>query len=223
MKKLLFAAMAFFSLGVMAQNIQLHYDFGDDRNYFTSTVEDFRPDDYGSLFYFIDMDYSKDGVQQAYWEIARELKFWDGPISAHVEYNGGLLVGDDNSFGAKFNNAYLLGATYSYNNEDFTKGISFSAMYKYIQNHYDDKDHNFQLTTVWYMHFFDRKLSFTGFADFWKEETSVGDYIFITEPQIWYNFTESWSVGSEIEMSNNFANNDGFMVNPTIAIRWTLK
>lgn len=55
---------------VNAQNIQLHYDFGADRHYLTTTVERFTPDAHGSTFFFIDMDYSENGVQQAYWEIA---------------------------------------------------------------------------------------------------------------------------------------------------------
>ena len=53
---------------VMAQNVQLHYDFG--RNAATTTVEMFRPDGGGSTFFFVDMDYSPK-VSGAYWEISR--------------------------------------------------------------------------------------------------------------------------------------------------------
>jgi hypothetical protein len=76
------------------------------------------------------------------------------------------------------------------------------------------------------------KLSFLGFADFWKEEMNVWfdgqgnklektDFRFLSEPQLWYNFAKKFSVGSEIELSNNF---DGpeFAVKPTIALKWTL-
>mgnify|MGYP000048083580 len=85
-------------IGLRAQNIQLHYDFGrslydkdlKDRPVLTSTVEKFHPDKWGSTYFFVDMDYTSDGVAAAYWEIARELKFWKNPFSVHVEYNGGL-------------------------------------------------------------------------------------------------------------------------------------
>ena len=56
-----------------AQNIQVLYD--TERDCVTSTVEMFRPDNYGSTFFFVDMDYNS-GVSGAYWEIARELCFW---------------------------------------------------------------------------------------------------------------------------------------------------
>ena len=80
---------------LQAQNIQLHYDFGRSlydkdlkgRPLLTSTVEKFHPDNWGSTYFFIDMDYTSEGVASAYWEIARELKFWKGPFSAHLEYN----------------------------------------------------------------------------------------------------------------------------------------
>ena len=62
-----------------AQNVQLHYDFGrslydkdlQGRPLFTSTVEKFHPDTWGSTYFFVDMDYTSEGVSSAYWEIAR--------------------------------------------------------------------------------------------------------------------------------------------------------
>ena len=76
---------------VGAQNVQLHYDFGSSiydsqstRAKVTTTVEMFKPDRWGSTFFFVDMDYTNKGVTGAYWEIARELNFWGGPFSAHV-------------------------------------------------------------------------------------------------------------------------------------------
>ena len=129
-----------------AQNIQLHYDFGrslydkdlKERPLLTSTVEKFHPDTWGSTYFFVDMDYTSEGVASAYWEIAREVKFWKGPFSAHLEYNGGLAKG------FSYKNAYLAGATYTYNNASFSKGFSLTAMYKYIQKH--KSPNNFQLT-----------------------------------------------------------------------------
>ena len=62
------------------------------------------------------MDYKSDGVASSYWEISRELKFWKGPLSAHLEYNGGLPY---------VKNAYLSGVTYSHDNAGFTRGFNF--------------------------------------------------------------------------------------------------
>lgn len=217
------------AVGATAQNVQLHYDFGrsmydefEGRPLLTSTVEMFRPDKWGSTFFFVDMDYKSDGVASAYWEIARELKFWDGPLSAHIEYDGGLQY---------VKNAYLAGVTYSCNSADFSRTFSLSAMYKYIQKHYSS-EHNFQITAVWGMHFCDGKYSFTGFADLWREKQQIAgeerDFVFLTEPQFWINLNKfdaisddlKLSVGTEWEISNNFAARDGFYVIPTLAIKW---
>ena len=76
-----FFTIALMFLGIMigtvsksqAQNVQLMYD--TERECLTSTVEMFRPDSFGSTFFFIDMNYSP-RVTEAYWEFARELNFW---------------------------------------------------------------------------------------------------------------------------------------------------
>lgn len=54
-----------------AQNIQLHYDLGHTlysdltpRQSVTTTVEMFKPDKWGSTFFFIDLDYKNDGVKE---------------------------------------------------------------------------------------------------------------------------------------------------------------
>lgn len=214
-------------LSLGAQNIQMHYDMGnllydefEARPKLTTTVEMFKPDRWGSTFFFVDMDYTGKGVKSAYWEIARELKFWQGPWSAHVEYNGGLNF---------INNAYLAGATYTYNSADFSKGFSLSALYKYI--HKNDSPHNFQLTGTWYMHFAKEKFTFTGFADFWREKNPLIDteFVFMTEPQFWVNLNKfsfapddlNLSIGTEWELTNNFAVNKGFYFVPTLALKWT--
>ncbi|WP_300728842.1 DUF5020 family protein [uncultured Bacteroides sp.] len=232
MKKLvlLFVFICSMVATAFAQNIQLHYDFGsamynelDERPKFTTTVEMFKPDKWGSTYFFVDMDYADKGVASAYWEISRELRFWKAPISAHVEYNGGLNY---------INNAYLAGATYSWNSADFNRVFTFSALYKYIEK--NEKPNNFQLTATWTVNFWKQRLTFSGFADFWREkhtdvEGNNHDFIFITEPQLWLNLNKfpkvdndfNLSVGTEWEISTNFATRDGFYFIPTLAMKWS--
>ena len=54
-----------------AQNIQLFYDAG------------------GSTFFFIDFDYSPK-ASGAYWEIARELNFWQDSTQCRLPVQNGL-------------------------------------------------------------------------------------------------------------------------------------
>ena len=221
MRKITFLFLVMVSVMAYSQtNLQLHYDLGEGRNYFTSTIERFKPDAKGSTFFFVDMNYNATGPIEAYFEIARELKFWDGPLSAHIEYNGGLHAETGVSF--QINSAYLLGATYSMNSKDFSKGLSLSAMYKNIQG--NSSPHNFQLTGVWYMHLLNGKVSFTGFADFWKEKNAFmgTDYVFLSEPQLWYNLNKTLSVGGEVELAYNFAGVKGFNACPTLAVKCNL-
>ena len=238
MKKiLLLLSVAAFGYVSRAQNIQLHYDFGENRKLFTSTVEMFKPDKYGSTFFFIDMDYSSDarninnGLSLAYWEIARAFQWNENQkFMPRVEYNGGVfkLDGDETPF-IPIENVFLTGIERTWASADFSKIMTLQANYKYIQ---DKENAAFQLTAVWTLQMLKGKLSFLGFADFWKEEMDVWfdaqgnklektDFRFLSEPQIWYNFAKNFSIGTEIELSSNFDKNE-FGVKPTIALKWTL-
>lgn len=199
---------------------------GKDRGYLTSTVEMFRPDKTGNTFFFIDFDYGVgdvEGVSLSYFEIARCFKLGKSPFSWHGEYNGGFGQWKAGAAGGAYtiNNAWLTGLDYSWNASDFSRGISLKALYKNIANTMDDKPNSFQLTAVWYLNFAKGKMSFTGFADLWREKTGFGNMIFLSEPQLWYNCCKKFSVGSEIELSNNFGGMDGFKVMPTIAAKYT--
>lgn len=200
---------------VSAQNLQMHYDMGKDRGYVTTTLEMFKPDQWGSTFFFVDFDYNRDfgnSVSFAYMEISRALRFWDSPWAAQIEYNGGTFLND----------AWLTGAQYTWNNADYSRIFTLQGLYKYIK---DKHDASFQITGVWTMHFFERKLTFMGFADFWREESVFGnkttDFVFLSEPQLWYNVNQHLSLGGEVEIASNFAGVEGFKVCPTVAVKWT--
>ena len=216
MKKIAVVLMLAMGLGtsmVSAQNLQVHYDMGEDRGYVTTTIEMFKPDQWGSTFFFVDMDHDTDAgnsVSFSYMEIARALKFWDSPWAAQIEYNGGTFV----------NNAWLAGAQYTWNSADFSKIFTLQGLYKFIDDGLNEA--SFQLTGVWTIHMFQGAVTFSGFADYWKEEkTSLGtDFVFLSEPQLWYNFGEHFSAGGEVELANNFIV-EGFRVSPTLAVKWT--
>lgn len=230
-RKYLVVLLLVITTGAYAQNLQLHYDFGKDRKYFTTTVEMFKPDKWGSTFFFIDMDYNVGdvkGVSMAYWEIARGFNLGKGPIAAHLEYNGGFgQYYTPDYFGAyQINDSWLGGLEYNFNNAEFTRGFTLQVLYKYIR---DKHDASFQLTGVWYLHMLRKRLTFSGFADFWREDGYFTDgnsitetsYVFQSEPQLWFNFTENISLGSELEIDYNFATVKGFRINPTLGAKWT--
>jgi len=221
MRKLFLAVCVLFSGVVTAQNLQLHYDFKKPRQFFTSTIEQFKPDAWGSTFYFVDFDYdaSNKNPSLAYMEISRNLKIGTCPVMAHVEFNGGLKA--KNNYGLNFKNAALVGGAYSYVVGGWI--LESQLMYKAIQG---NESADVQFTQVWTYPMFNGKVTFSGFFDIWSdnknETTHKKKAVIITEPQLWYNVNNMFSVGSEVEISNNFifGEND-VQVFPTVAVKYT--
>jgi len=62
-----------------------------------------------------------------------------------------------------------------------------------------------------------------GFYDYWGEDRNFEDgtekYVFMAEPQLWYNATSNLSLRTEIEVSKNFIARE-IKVMPTAAIKW---
>ena len=231
MKKIFcLALMAVAAMGVSAQNIQVHYDFGrniypdqeDGRQKVTVTLEQFKADQWGSWYYFVDVDMTNKFTEGAYTEISREFNIGKKGFAAHVEYDGGL-----NKSGS-FQQAALLGGAYNGHNADFSKTWSVQLMYKRFFKSYENSSayNSVQLTGVWGLNFANKKCTFSGFVDFWRGENANGNgqLVILSEPQFWYNITDHFSVGSEVEISNNFIYNTyddkSFFVNPTLAVKW---
>ena len=231
MKKLFLLGMAVaMSVTAFAQNLQLHYDFGRNlysdnqpaRPKVTLTYETFSADQWGSWFYFVDVDFSRKFTESAYTEVSREFNIGQKGFAAHVEYDGGLNKSQS------FQQSALLGGAWNGHNADFSTTYSVQLMYKRIFRSYayTSAYHSFQLTGVWSTTFCDKALTFSGFLDLWRGEKAFhhGQLILLTEPQLWYNFPNKLSLGTECEISNNFVYNpiddQSFFINPTVALKW---
>lgn len=230
--------LAMLAMGMVAnaQNVQLHYDFGrhfysdgeGSRQSVTATFEQFKADKLGSWYYFIDLDIDRKGMRGAYTEISREFNFLSpcesSAFAAHVEYDGGL------NRSQSFQQAGLVGVAWNGHSADFSKTYSIQALYKQFfgQNGMSAYS-SWQLTGVWGLTFASEKLTFSGFFDFWSEKKywdGKRHVVFLSEPQLWYNFNKHFSAGTEVELSNNFiyhdqqGRNDKFYVNPTLAVKY---
>lgn len=218
---------------VSAQELQLHFDprhaLHSDvapRNYLTLTFQMFKPDKWGSTFAFVDLDFnqSKGDIGLAYMEIYRNFKIGDSKFMPHIEYNGGIVRGDNYS-GFSIPNAYLAGVSYV----SSIGVVNFETYVAYKYNSFSKVSNDFQWTSIWNTTLFDGKFTMTGFIDVWTEnknrDTGKGGkkVILLTEPQFWYNLNKNLAFGSEIEISNNFYTNynNKLYVCPTIAGKWT--
>jgi len=208
----------FITMAVSAQNFQLHRDF--EREHFTSTFTYFKTDKLGNTFTFMEFDYSaSSGIGLGYFEIARVLKTEKMPIGLHLEYNGGLgtVVDGTTINGYTINDAWIVGVNYGKDYENW--GFSTYIGYKRIK---DAGKANVQVTGIWYLNIIKDKLTFEGFADLWTANGIIDKSIFISEPQLWVHLNKSFSLGGEIELSNNFGGVMEFKVYPTLGIRWNM-
>ena len=254
MKKIVaFAGFSLLAVGAFAQtNLQVFYDFGENRKYVTTTLEMFKSDNWGNTFFFVDYDHNwkngKDKViapNSTYMEIARCFNFWGesalAPLSLQVEYNGGVGSFFYDIPGVRVHepycveNAWLFGVDYFLHSEDFSNTFNFKVLYKHWAENNDATP--LQFTFVWGMQnlFGIEGLRFSGFADFWGQKQSFDtdnngtydkntDWVFISEPQLWYNIGSlfncpNFNIGGEVELSNNFTQ-EGFMVNPCLGVKW---
>lgn len=224
------------------QNVQLLYDLGHTlysdltgRPNVTTTVEMYKPDKWGSTFLFTDITYFTDGAAGAYWEISREFnvtknKRW----AAHIEYNGGATSLEHTAIASRFQHALLLGGAWNWASADFSKTFSLQLLYKqYFKGMGRKGFAGVQGTAVWGLNFAKGLLTFSGFADLWYDPDVKGKLILLSQPQFWVNFNTlkgmdgvNLSLGTEIEVSNNFifndnGENDKFFVIPSLAAKWT--
>ena len=202
---------------VYPQNLQLHYEASAERHYLVSTLEMFRPDAYGSTFWFIDKEYNAPGnhsMSLAYWEIARYFTLPVKNLSATIQYNDGVA-----NFGT-LGNVWLVGVNYVFDLGPVT--LPLDILYRATDGA-DSPD--FQLTTTWFVPLMDGRMELSGFLDCWSQDDAAGDgkqLVLLSEPQFWYNFGEHVSAGSEIELSHNFLfGTSSFKALPTLAMRWT--
>ncbi len=203
---------------LFAQNFQFHYDFGQGRQYVTTTLEMFKPDKYGATFWFVDMDYNYEhparhrSISLAYLELARYVSIPGlHGISATVQYNDGTVSG------APLGPIWLAGGSYPIRIGHITLNTDF--LYRDALN---SSAPDAQLTIVWTEHILQDKLTFMGFFDLWTADAHGNgkELVLLTEPQLWYHLTSHLRVGGELEISRNFLPSDSFEFMPTLGIKW---
>ncbi|MBD3378699.1 DUF5020 family protein [candidate division KSB1 bacterium] len=198
-----------------AQNLQIHYDYGEDRNFFTTTLEMFKADKLGSTFWFVDMDYDNPGnksMSLAYWEIARyvTLPIGNQKISATIQYNDGVAPW------GPLHSAWLFGLSYPIDLGIIT--LNTDILYRQM---YTSTAPDFQLTLVWFKTFGKGKFDFMGYLDIWTQDIEQEKkWVIQAEPQIWYHLNPFLAMGSELEISKNFLPFDEVKYMPTLALKW---
>lgn len=219
-------ALITISSTIYAQQLELHYDtrhslYGSqisERNYLTGTFEIFKPDTFGSTFVLFDFNFdnTQGNLGMIYTEMARDFRIGQLPIMPHIEFNGGL------GNGYLINNSFLLGGSYNM----FWGDWVLNTYLVYKMHMFDRISHDLQWTFIWSRDMFGGKLSFSGFFDIWTENIdhtsgSKGKkVIFMTEPQLWYNISKSFSLGTELRLTYNFLEEKRWYAIPTVAVKY---
>jgi hypothetical protein len=234
MKKIIVFILTFLPAIAWSQNLQMHYDFGEDRHYYTATLEMFKPDTLGSTFWFVDFDFNLPGqprsMSAAYWEIAREfyipgLRKHDtfDELTFHLEYNDGFTaykIAKDTLGAASYNSVLLAGFAHPVHIGSFV--LSTQWLCRIARG---SRAADFQFTMVWFQPVLKGKLLLTGFADLWSQDKVLKpdqkEWVFQTEPQLWYLFTPKIALGGEVEISRNFPVGPAdWAFSPTLGFRW---
>ncbi|MBN2813370.1 MAG: DUF5020 family protein [Bacteroidales bacterium] len=234
MKKLIIVWLFFLPITTSAQQLQLHYDFSNDREHLTTTLEMFRPDTLGSTFWFVDFDFNLPGsprsMSAAYWEIAREFYIpglRNNPLfdqlTFHIEYNDGFTaykIAGDTLGAASYNSVFLTGFGHPLR---IGKLILSTQWLCRMPRGMDTPD--FQFTLVWYQPVFSNRLLLTGYADFWSQDKMANpdkkELAFQTEPQLWFLLNPHLALGGEVEISKNFpVGPNDWEFRPTLGLRW---
>lgn len=203
-------------------NLQGFYDFG--RKHVTTTIEMFKADNWGSTYFFTDIDYNYRNDRDfavapsgAYLEFSRCLNFWQntkmGGLNIHLEWDAGLGItkyfnpmGVAQTGGFPINNAFLAGANYCWHSENYDNVLNFQLLYKHI---FDvEQLLPMQATFVWTCKNLGnvKGLTFSGFVDCWWQDNVWGvnpdltlnttNIVLLSEPQLWYCVGQWFNCGN---------------------------
>ena len=243
MKKLLIILCLIVPL--LGQNLQVHYQLRADKQYISTTLEQFTGDKLGLTYWFISAEYtSLDGgsdilngsMTSIYGEFYRFFNIpKTGGLMAGVQYADGFMIypinitfpsdmdGDVNRyiFGTSFHRYWMAGL--AYNVPIGKMHVLTSIWAKWKQGYQFD----WQFTLAWGHNFANDKLTFNGFFDLWGEKalnspTTPYKLVLLTEPQLYYNFNPHLALGVKTQISVNFEyGHDGELrFAPTVAARW---
>lgn len=230
MKKMLIVCL--FLVPLFSQNLQVHYELLPERQYITSTLEQFTGDKGGLTYWFVSASYDhapqSDFLQSSAMSVYGEFyRFFSIPafkgIMPGIQYNDGLAVAYDDqggSYGFPFGRTLLAGL--GYNVKLFGVDVLTTIWWRKKQGF----QHDWQFTAAWGQWFADGKLTFNGFFDLWGEKALGSNdayrLVLLAEPQLYYNFTENISAGIKTQISHHFDQQhpDGIYIAPTVALRW---
>lgn len=228
MKNSILSLFILFTIPVMSQNLQVHYDLRhstdpelNKKNFPTFSFEYFKDiDTVGTGSFLLKMDVNLDGknnnVGQVFTQISQSLKFWKPKVYLSVNYSGGLGV-TATSYGYYISNAFGIGASYPFQ----WKGAWVAAALSFRVNVFDEPSYDPQFTLYFGRGFINYKIFAGGSFVFWTENKDQGNdytkdlsgkkFAFFGDPQVWIKIKKGFSVGSRINVYYHLLSDDNVM------------
>lgn len=156
-----------------------------------------------------------------------EYKFWKPLFFLHFEYNGGVGIAEGTTYGYNINNAFLLGAAYP-----FLWGTDWqSASLCYRYSAFKKPSFDLQFTFFWTKVFWQDNFTFSGNLVLFTQNKDTGDplnensagkkVVFWGQPQIWFNMTRAFFVGSQITLYYHiYSYSEKILIYPAIAVKY---
>ncbi|NCD70087.1 DUF5020 family protein [Mucilaginibacter sp. R11] len=171
----------------------------------------------------------KDNIGKYYMQVSQEFRFWRPKVFLDLQYSGGLGITTPKQYSYYIVNTYSAGISYPFKiGQSYLSAILF---YKYVP--YPKPSNDFLYTMYFYRGLFNYKAEFAGDFSIWTENRNHGDdataglsgkrFYFFAEPQVWYNLSKRWAVGSKVNMFYHVnTTDDVFEIYPTAALRCKL-
>lgn len=189
-----------FLLGIVgvssAQNIQVLYGYGNQQPVNFVTVEMYKTQDHGALYYWTDFKLDWDGYFDSYTEISKYWFITKKGLSATVQYNAGIYADGDQA--VRVVPVYLVGLQRSANFGEWN--MSMDLLYRYDQFTHQS---GVQLTYMYMKEW--NKFLFSGYLDVWNSgiyDPEATSTVAVFEPQLFYSITKRIAVGIEARVSN---------------------
>lgn len=234
MKRLLFW-LIFFSPVLFAQTIQTSYDLrhsvdgaNNPRDFISLSFETFKSVDYGSLLLKMDADFNgkNNNLGKVYFQLSHSLKFWRPPVFLHLEYSGGLGFIGETTSGFHIGNNYAIGAAYPFQ----LLGSWASTFVAYRYSNFDRPSHDV-MYSFWWGKSLHKKISMTAYFVLWTVNKNHGDawtahlrgkqFSGIGEPQVWYNVSKLFAVGTEVRLYYGvYDYSKRVLIYPTLAVKY---
>jgi hypothetical protein len=197
MKKILMILFFVCAAGIAhGQNIQFLYGWGNGQPVNFVTVEMYKTQDHGALYYWTDFKLDWDGYFDSYTEISKYWFIGQKGFSATVQYNAGIFA--DGNEAIRVVPVYLAGVQKAV--EFGGWNLSLDLLYRYDQfTHQSGAQTTFVFMKQW------KKFLISGYCDVWNSgiyDPDVTSTVAVFEPQIFYSITKRWAVGIEGRISN---------------------